>query len=258
MTVKKTFESTDEPLPDILRSIRDKNLQLPDFQRGWVWDDDRIRSLLASVSLSYPIGAIMLLQTGGDNVRFQARPVEGVPQDPRQEPEELILDGQQRLTSLYQALYHQAPVDTTDAKRRRIKRLYYLNCAEALNPNGDRVDAIVSVPDDRKTRNFRGEVQRDYSTRALECSAEMLPLTLVFNQAELNAWQDQYLRLSGTDGYFDRLDRWRNLYETVIRRFQEYTVPVIKMRKEGGPRRPSARSLRRSTLVGWRSTCLSF
>ena len=39
--------------------------QIPDFQRGWVWDDVHIRSLLASVSLSYPIGAVMLLNTAG-------------------------------------------------------------------------------------------------------------------------------------------------------------------------------------------------
>ena len=62
MTMKKSFESNDEPLPDLLRNIREKKLQLPDFQRGWIWDDDRIRSLLASVSLSYPIGAVMLLE----------------------------------------------------------------------------------------------------------------------------------------------------------------------------------------------------
>ena len=68
MTMKKSFESNDEPLPDLLRNIREKKLQLPDFQRGWVWDDDRIRSLLASVSLSYPIGAVMLLEIEGGGI----------------------------------------------------------------------------------------------------------------------------------------------------------------------------------------------
>ena len=232
MAVKKTFESTDEPLPDLLRSSKDKRLQLPDFQRGWIWDDDRIRSLLASVSLSYPIGAIMLLETGGENVRFQARPIEGVPGEPVKNPEILVLDGQQRLTSLYQALFRQEPVDTTDAKAKRIKRWYYLDCALALDPNGDRESAIVSIPEDRKIKNFRGEVQRDYSSRTLECRAEMLPLTIVFNETERNAWQKEYLEQGGAEGVFDRLQRWNELYETVIRRFQEYTVPVIKMRKE--------------------------
>jgi uncharacterized protein with ParB-like and HNH nuclease domain len=64
-----TFDSTKESLLDLLRSIGEGKTQLPDFQRGWVWDDEHIRSLLASVSLSYPIGAVMMLQAGGNGVR---------------------------------------------------------------------------------------------------------------------------------------------------------------------------------------------
>jgi Protein of unknown function DUF262 len=50
--------------------------QLPDFQRGWVWDDPHIKSLIASLSLSYPIGAVMFLEAGG--VPFKPRLFEGV------------------------------------------------------------------------------------------------------------------------------------------------------------------------------------
>ena len=46
------FDSTKENLLDLLRSLRECKTQLPDFQRGWVWDDLHIRSLLASVSMS--------------------------------------------------------------------------------------------------------------------------------------------------------------------------------------------------------------
>lgn len=51
------FTSTKTPLQELLGQADNGKLQLPDFQRGWVWDDDRIRSLLASVSVSFPIGA---------------------------------------------------------------------------------------------------------------------------------------------------------------------------------------------------------
>ena len=66
-----TFDSTKESLLDLLQSVKQGKTQLPDFQRGWVWDDDHIRSLLASVSLSFPIGAVMMLQTGNPDVRFK-------------------------------------------------------------------------------------------------------------------------------------------------------------------------------------------
>jgi len=51
---------------------------LPDFQRGWVWDDNHIRALISSVSLAYPIGVIMILETGGNGIKFKPRSVEGV------------------------------------------------------------------------------------------------------------------------------------------------------------------------------------
>ena len=72
-----TFDSTKASLTDLLREITEGKIQLPDFQRGWVWDDNHIRDLLVSIGRSFPIGAIMLLKAGGE-VRFQTRPVEGL------------------------------------------------------------------------------------------------------------------------------------------------------------------------------------
>ncbi|WP_323033244.1 DUF262 domain-containing protein, partial [Paracoccus sp. (in: a-proteobacteria)] len=99
-----TFDSTKLPLPQVLADIIAGTIQLPDFQRGWVWDDEHVKSLLISIARSFPVGAVMMLDTGGD-VRFQVRPIENVPfKDKVPEPERLILDGQQRFTSLTQVL----------------------------------------------------------------------------------------------------------------------------------------------------------
>ena len=132
-----TFDSTKASLSDLLREIDEGKIQLPDFQRGWIWDDDHIRDLLVSIARSFPIGAVMLLEAGGE-VRFQTRPVEGleneVPRD--QVPEKLILDGQQRLTTLTQALSLARPVNTRTAQGKRIKRRYYFD-----------IQTVVAAPD---------------------------------------------------------------------------------------------------------------
>jgi len=60
-----TFDSTKTPLKEILESIHKGQMQLPDFQRGCVWDDDHIRSLLVSIARSFPVGAVMLMEAGG-------------------------------------------------------------------------------------------------------------------------------------------------------------------------------------------------
>jgi hypothetical protein len=78
MNLLTTFDSTKESLLTLLTSINNGNIQLPDFQRGWVWDDEHIRDLLVSISLSYPIGTLMLIETGNPEVKFKPRLVEGV------------------------------------------------------------------------------------------------------------------------------------------------------------------------------------
>lgn len=69
----KKFTSEEGPLGQLLELAHTGVLQLPDFQRGWVWDDNHIVSLSASISLSYPIGAVMTLQTGNPDARFRPR-----------------------------------------------------------------------------------------------------------------------------------------------------------------------------------------
>jgi len=55
-----TFESTNQSLQDLPKEIDSGKIQLPDFQRGWIWDDNHVKSLLATVYVAYPIGAVMI------------------------------------------------------------------------------------------------------------------------------------------------------------------------------------------------------
>ena len=92
----EAFGIEKEFLHSLLDEAAEAKAQLPEFQRGWVWPVENIRSLLASISLGYPVGTVMMLRTGGE-VRFKQRPIEGVTATGN--AERLILDGQQRLTS---------------------------------------------------------------------------------------------------------------------------------------------------------------
>ncbi len=62
----------------------------------------------------------MILETGGKGVKFKPRPVEGVKNAENVSPEELILDGQQRLTSLFLSLKSGNPVPTTTEKKQKL------------------------------------------------------------------------------------------------------------------------------------------
>ena len=173
-----TFDSTKTHLTEILKQIASGKIQLPDFQRGWVWDDVHIRSLLASVSQSYPIGAIMMMHTGNDDVRFKTRPVSGVVLQSPIEPEQLILDGQQRLTSLYMAILAKQPVETKDNRKVLVKRWYYIDIKKALDPNVDLEEAILSIPEEKIRRNLWGQIVEDYSTPEKEYENCIFPLNM--------------------------------------------------------------------------------
>lgn len=221
------FESPDWPLADLLRDIRAGKVQLPDFQRDWKWDDARIVSLLATITRGYPIGVVMTLETGGDGARFKPKPLSGVPGGGLLEPEQLLLDGQQRLTSLYQSLMSGQVVDTTDARGKRLKRWYYVDIDRAIHDEGDREEAIVSVPEDRTIRDdFGRRVVADYSTMEKECEAGMFPLRLAFDEDAKVNWLFEYV---GMDP--ERRARWMQFQTAVLQNMTSYLVPVIKLTK---------------------------
>ena len=228
--IDSTFKSGEPSLPDLLREIQAGNVQLPDFQRGWVWDDEHIRSLIASISLSYPIGAVMLLQTGGDGAQFQPRPVEGVTVDASKKPDYLILDGQQRMTSLYFALLSGKPVPTQTEKGLPIQRVYYLDIVRCLNPDEDRFDAVLSLPADRRiTSDFGRKVELDVSTTEKEFEHSLFPLSSLLDLAQYNAWRRGFQRHYRTQEA--KLDQFDAFEAEILGRFNSYRIPTIELLK---------------------------
>jgi hypothetical protein len=220
-----TFDSTKTRLADLLRGISDGKIQLPDFQRGWVWDDEHIRSLLVSIARAFPVGAVMLLETGGE-AKFKIRPVEGV--DPAgvrpEQAEKLILDGQQRLTSLTQVLALDIPVHTRDHKGRELKRHYYIDIDQALQGPEYFEEAIFGVDEDRKIReNFGRDVKLDLSTADKEYQAFAFPCNQILNS---DAWEQGLFNHSPQR--FGDFMKFRGL---VLDEFRKYDLPVIELKK---------------------------
>ncbi|MCA4726562.1 GmrSD restriction endonuclease domain-containing protein [Mycolicibacterium fortuitum] len=225
----KKFTSGDTPLGDLLRQAGHGTLQLPDFQRNWVWDDGHISSLLASISLSYPIGAVMTLRTGNPEVKFKPRALEGAKAAATVEPELLLLDGQQRITSLYLALGSGEPVPTRDARGNPIHRRYFADIARCIDPDQDREEAILSVSADGLLRS-RGEVGVDVSSLQGQVDAGLFPLEIVLDAAKTRKWMRQFCASDGADAD-RRIEQWDAFEEAVVHNFERYTVPSIELAK---------------------------
>ena len=222
-----TFKTNPFELNKLLDDCQRGILQLPDFQRSWVWDEDRIKSLIASISRAFPVGALMSLDTGGP-VNFKPRPVEGAPNEAKQAaPLSLLLDGQQRMTSLYQATLRGRVVETVTPKKKKVKRWFYIDIRKSLDPAVDREDAIIGVPEDRIIRtDFGRDMVLDLSSAEREYASLMYPLTQVF---DWDNWQD------GFDEYWHGEENesirkeFRTFKKQVLENFKSYHVPVITL-----------------------------
>jgi len=142
-------ESHDKKLSELLTWVGQGKAQLPEFQRSWVWDDTKICKLIESITSGFPMGAAMFLEGHGDSVRFKCRYFTGVKCTESVSPDWLVLDGQQRLTTLYQVFMCKKAVETRlDTSRdKTIFRYYYLDIKKCLDPDVDRLEAILSISD---------------------------------------------------------------------------------------------------------------
>ena len=227
------FRTNPVSLKKLLDDVENLKIQLPDFQRGWVWDDDRIKGLLASISRGFPVGAIMTLISGGE-IKLKTRTIEGVEGNGSDSAEAFLLDGQQRLTSLYQALRHPGPVDTHDARGKRIKRWYYIDMQKALDSSIDREEAVLSVPENRKvTEDFGRRTVLDLSDSDLEYHQHMVPTEQLFDMYDWLWNYEEYWRKSSFKHPSNDVPQFsRKFKNTVAQEFAEYSLPVIELSKE--------------------------
>lgn len=221
------FDSTKEDLKDILKKVDEGKLQLPDFQRDYVWGDDDVQSLIASIAKGFPVGALLTLESGGA-VAFKPRALAGV-ECVNVKPEELLLDGQQRMTSLYQAMYSRRPIRTRTQKKFEVERFYYLNIEKAASDAANIEEAIVGVPADRIVRtNFGRDILLDVSKPEHEFEHDLFPLNQIFDHTD---WYFNWR------GYWksrkpDRFDLETRFFKGIVENIQRYKMPIIRLDKK--------------------------
>jgi hypothetical protein len=152
-------------LVHLLDELDNGQLALPDFQRSFVWSPDATRELIVSMIRAFPAGALLFLQGGG--ATFKARAAEGAP-PPQVQPSYLVLDGQQRLTSLYQALFG------------RGTSRFFLDIG-ALIAGAEINDAVRVFPADRSVA---------FAELSAQADALMMPLSAV-RGGGAGRWRDE-------------------------------------------------------------------
>lgn len=108
------FNHAQMSIASLIGDIEQKTMALPDLQRPFVWEDTKVRDLLDSLFVGFPVGTLVLWQTSdGKDAHALGGP-------DALKANTLIIDGQQRLTSLY-AVMRGAEITERDGTKRRIK-----------------------------------------------------------------------------------------------------------------------------------------
>jgi uncharacterized protein with ParB-like and HNH nuclease domain len=110
------FRTTRFDLDHLVKNIDRGDVALPDIQRPFVWANRKVRDLLDSMLKGFPVGYLLFWATGAE---VGARVI-GVDDKDERVPRWLIVDGQQRLTSLY-SVFTSHPVVREDYTESRIR-----------------------------------------------------------------------------------------------------------------------------------------
>ncbi len=199
------LESTthSERLVDLLDGVLDGSVALPAFQRDYDWTPSDARAMLATVMMGWPSGSLLLLR--GNSTFLELRAFEEGP-EPSQEPRYVVLDGQQRLTSLFHAL---------------LDRGKYVYAVSAEAAGADTVeeleDCVRSFPREQWNRRLRG---REWA------EASMIPFYCLKTADSFFGWVDDQrrqgtlLEVAGTDKALNEL------YQRYLHHLPSYVFPA--------------------------------
>jgi hypothetical protein len=208
----------NQKLLDLVVAARKGKIVLPQFQRNFIWSRDDVTSLLVSVLQGHFIGSFLLLRTDSDEPPFAMRAVQGVSLAANQlKSESMILDGQQRLTSLHYVFAAPAiPLRWTKYPYR-----FFLDLRKVTN--GQFEEAISSDRAD----SVNGKLDRQTQFESL-----VIPFT------EIEAWDDwlntyeRWLVNRDREAYFNQyFNTDKPAWGAAIGRIREFLVPTIEIPK---------------------------
>lgn len=199
--------SRDLDLLSLLDGIAVGSVVLPNFQRDFDWNEPDVVSLLATVLCGWPAGSLLLMS--GDPSFFKVREFEAAPPVRQSAIEYVVLDGQQRLTSLYHAF------------RGAGNKLYAINVDKAVDgPSTAEAieDALVVLTKD--------ELSRPENQLALR-EGRIVPLSVARTPADYYDWRDELVEGLAPDTRAEVSKKLATLYKNVLSHAHRYKFPSM-------------------------------
>ncbi len=236
--LKLTY-SQDLDLPDLLDGIHEHRVVIPDFQRPFVWSERDVAALLATVIAGWPVGCLLLTRGRAAESLFNVRGIDGTPERlDDTDYEYSVLDGQQRLTALYQALSDRG------AQRYALDwdQLLTDDAADTGSADAEAIEDAIVI-EGRSTRS-----RLDFG-RQLE-SGQLIPMSALRSPVGFFEWRDRLAARQSTP------DSWAqavtDVYRTNLSGMDRYKIPCIITPADSVPAAAIARIFERVNRTGVR------
>ena len=224
------MQTTSYSLGELLRRIKEKNLTIPQFQRKFIWRESQVRLLVDSISRSYPIGSLLILDRKSDlplaSRSIEAEIRDGYPSDDLldtsenviSDMESYILDGQQRTTSIARVFLNAHP-----------NKLYYFDLKSMVESYCNEETSWICT----RIRGKRGKPAPDRKD-----NNRLLRADVVLDQSKTDIYVTEYIEDSGDFPKFEN-DRSKarkvaafikGVFETI----RNYKVPVVSLDRDRG------------------------
>ena len=202
-------------LNDLLAEIHSCTMALPDFTRDFDWEPITTQHMITAIANNYP-AARCLLRVRDANGLFAAREFKGAPKLEGQKHTFLVLDGQQCLTSLYQAFYGVG------------KHRYYLNLRKLIDGSGFE-EAIFHVRASTKW-------VKEHETFDMQAKELTLPLSVLKGGlGEFRHWVRRAVRRLSDKGPTALEDTLYVVEEKWLKTIEDYHFPIITLTGEIEP-----------------------
>ncbi len=193
-------------LDNLLDGIGHGTVVLPEFQRDFDWGKPAVMSLLATVLRGWPAGSLLVMKGAPDY--FATRPFEDAPPAAAR-VDYVVLDGQQRLTSLYHALRGAGPT------------VYAINVSRLEDPDptvDDIEEAITSMP--------REQWAEEWPLRA-QAREAVVPLYALSGATSFFEWRDAAVDAVPTADQASRRQLLTRAYKNLLGRANLYAFPSV-------------------------------
>lgn len=206
-------------LIDLVTAGYSGEIRLPQFQRSFVWDSGSIRDLIHSVFCQYYIGSLLILNCDPQRPPFHPVKLRGAPDDGVAQPvKELVLDGQQRLTSLLYALYA-PPLSLRNSQKGR----HFFVDVELLVTNRTDEGLIQDLRVSEVKKRGLLDVESQYKQR-------LMPMIAVRRMEGILEWLDGYrLHLLANGMSQDEAFNAHKEIQLALIEFHGFQVPVISL-----------------------------